>query len=64
MRIAHISDLHLGKSLHNFSLIEDQEFILDQIVKNCAEKKVDVLMVAGDIYDKNVASEAGIKVLR
>lgn len=64
MRIAHISDLHLGKSLHNFSLIEDQEFILDQIVKNCAEKKVDVLLVAGDIYDKNVASEAGIKVLR
>lgn len=64
MRIAHISDLHLGKSLHNFSLIEDQEFILDQIVKTCVEKKVEVLLVAGDIYDKNVAPEAGIKVLR
>jgi len=64
MRIAHISDLHLGKSLHNFSLIEDQEYILDQIVKNCIDKKVEVLLVAGDIYDKNIASEAGIKVLR
>lgn len=64
MRIAHISDLHLGKSLHNFSLIEDQEFILEQIVKNCVENKVEVLLVAGDIYDKNVAPEAGIKVLR
>lgn len=64
MRIAHISDLHLGKSLHGFSLIEDQEYILDQIVKTCVEKKVEVLLVAGDIYDKNVAPEAGIKVLR
>lgn len=64
MRIAHISDLHLGKSLHNFSLLEDQDFILNQIADICVEKKVDVLLVAGDIYDKNVAPEAGIKILR
>lgn len=64
MKIAHISDLHLGKTLHNFSLIDDQIYILNQIVTDLIEKKVEVLLVAGDIYDKNVASESGIKVLR
>lgn len=64
MLVAHISDLHLGKTLHNFSLIEDQVFILNQIVEICKNKKVDILMVSGDIYDKNVAPEAGIRVLR
>ncbi len=64
MILAHISDLHLGKSLHNFSLIEDQDYILEQIAGILVEKKVDVLIIAGDVYDKNVAPEAGIRVLR
>lgn len=64
MKIAHISDLHLGKSLHNFSLIEDQEYILEQIAGILVEKKVEALIIAGDVYDKNVAPEAGLKVLR
>ena len=64
MILAHISDLHLGKSLHNFSLIEDQDYILEQIAGILLEKKVDVLIIAGDVYDKNVAPEAGIRVLR
>ena len=62
MLLAHISDLHLVKSLHNFSLIEDQKFILDEILDILKKKKVDVLMIAGDVYDKNIPPEAGIKV--
>ena len=64
MKIAHISDLHLGKSLHSYSLIEDQDYILEQIAGILGEKKVEVLIIAGDVYDKNVAPEAGLKVLR
>ena len=64
MKIAHISDLHLGKSLHSYSLIEDQDYILEQIAGILVEKKVEVLIIAGDVYDKNVAPEAGLKVLR
>ena len=64
MRIAHISDLHLGKGLHGFSLIEDQTFILDEIVSLLKKNSVDVLLVAGDIYDKNVASVEGLRLLR
>ena len=64
MILAHISDLHLGKSLHSFSLIDDQDYILEEIAGILVEKKVDVLIIAGDVYDKNVAPEAGLKVLR
>lgn len=64
MILAHISDLHLGKSLLNYSLIEDQEYILEQILKLVVKKKVDVLIIAGDVYDKNVAPESGIRLLR
>jgi len=39
MRIAHISDLHLGKTLHGFSLLDDQDFILKQIVQILKEKE-------------------------
>lgn len=64
MKLAHISDLHLGKTLYNYSLIEDQEYILEQIVGILVEKKVEVLMIAGDVFDKNVAPEAGLKIFR
>ena len=62
MLLAHISDLHLGKTLNNFSLIEDQKYILDEILNILKEKKVDVLLIAGDVYDKNIPPETGIKV--
>lgn len=64
MLLAHISDLHLGKTLFNYALLEDQEYILEQIVAILTQKKVDVLMIAGDVFDKNVAPEAGLKVFR
>lgn len=64
MLVAHISDLHLGKTLYNFPLLEDQIYILNQIVEICITKKVEVLLVSGDVYDKTVAPEAGIKILR
>ena len=64
MKIAHISDLHLGKQLYSFSLTEDQEYILNKIVSVIKEQKVEVLLIAGDIFDKNVASLDGIKLFR
>lgn len=60
MKIFHISDLHIGKQLHSYSLREDQKYILDQIIRHAKEQKPDVLVIAGDIYDKAVPSaEAG-----
>lgn len=54
MRILHISDLHLGKTLNDISLIEDQKFVLlDQILNIIKNRKIDVLLISGDIFDKN-----------
>ena len=57
MRLIHISDLHLGKRLNEYSLIEDQRYILQQIIEVIDERKADAVLVAGDIYDKTVPSE-------
>lgn len=52
MKFAHISDLHLGKRIHQFSMIEDQKYILEKIVEIVKGEKVDGILLAGDIYDK------------
>ena len=44
MKLAHISDLHLGKFFHDFNILEDQEYILEQIARICIERKIEVLM--------------------
>ena len=52
MKFAHISDLHLGKRVHQISMIEDQKYILDKIVELAAREEVDGIFIAGDVYDK------------
>lgn len=56
MKLLHLSDLHIGKSLGNFSLLEDQKYVLDQILEIIEEKKVEAVMIAGDIFDTALAS--------
>ena len=54
MKIAHLSDLHLGKSINNYSMLEEQKYILGQISKIIERENIKVLLIAGDIYDKSV----------
>ena len=54
MKIIHLSDLHLGKRLNEYSLIEDQAFILEECLRIVQEEKPDAVILAGDIYDKSV----------
>ena len=63
MKFLHLGDLHLGKSLGEFDLIEDQKYILDQILGIVREKSVDAVLIAGDVYDKTIPSEAAINLL-
>ena len=56
MKLLHTSDLHLGKNLLEESFYEDQRYILDEIVKVVQDKKIDVVMIPGDIYDKSIPS--------
>ena len=62
MKFLHISDLHIGKRVNEFSMIEDQKYILRQIKKIALEKQVDAVMIAGDIYDKPVPSAEAVQL--
>lgn len=62
MRILHTSDWHLGRSLGGFSLLEDQSYILKQILEMIAREQIDVLVIAGDIYDKSIPNEAAVEL--
>ena len=54
MRFAHISDLHLGKRLNGFSMLEEQKYILEEILQILEKEKVSGVWMAGDIYDKPI----------
>lgn len=56
MRFFHLSDLHIGKHLHFYSLAQDQAYILAQIVEQAKQQRPDAIVIAGDIYDKSVPS--------
>ena len=62
MKLIHLSDLHLGKRLHEFSLLEDQEFILRQILEIISREQPDAVLLAGDIYDKSVPSAEAVSL--
>lgn len=62
MKFIHLGDLHIGKSLSDFSLIEDQKYILDQIIGIAEKNKVDGVLIAGDVYDKSIPSEEAVKL--
>lgn len=63
MRIFHISDLHIGKMLYRYSLAESQEQVVDQIVEKMEIYRPDVLVIAGDIFDKSIPSGEAYGVL-
>ena len=63
MKLLHLGDLHLGKSLGDFDLIEDQKYILDQVMDLIDKESVDAVLIAGDVYDKSIPSEAATRLL-
>ncbi|MDY3249971.1 MAG: metallophosphoesterase, partial [Candidatus Choladocola sp.] len=54
MKFFHISDLHLGKRVCGFSMLEDQRYILRQIVDLAGKHRPDGILIAGDLYDKSM----------
>lgn len=54
MKLIHLSDLHLGKRLNEYSLLDDQRYILDAILDVISAEHPDAVLIAGDIYDKTV----------
>lgn len=54
MRLMHLADLHIGKKVNEFSMLEDQRYILEQVLALARDQKVDGVLIAGDIYDKAI----------
>lgn len=60
MKILHTSDWHLGRTLHGYSLIEDQAYMLDQLIEYMIQEKIELLIIAGDVYDKSLPNEEAV----
>lgn len=60
MKFIHLSDLHIGKRVNEFSMLDDQEYILKQILDITDQQKPDGVIIAGDVYDKSVPSAEAV----
>ena len=63
MKLIHTGDLHIGKTMSDFSLIPDQRFILDQLLAAAREEKADAFVIAGDVYDRAVPPGEAVQLL-
>ncbi len=63
MKLIHLSDLHLGKRVHEFSMAEDQKYILEQILQIIENEQPGGILMAGDIYDKSIPSVEAVEIL-
>ena len=57
----HLADLHLGKRVNGFSMMEDQEYILNRILEIIEEEQPDGLLIAGDVYDKTIPPAEAVR---
>lgn len=62
MKFLHLSDLHLGKSVHEFSMLEDQEYILKVILGIANEEKPQAVLISGDVFDRTVAPTEALRL--
>ena len=60
MKLIHLSDLHIGKRVNEVSMIEEQEYILLQILRIIDEEQANAVLIAGDVYDKSVPSAEAV----
>ncbi|MFC1836010.1 exonuclease SbcCD subunit D [Thermodesulfobacteriota bacterium] len=63
MRFIHTADWHLGRLFYGRHLTEDQEYVLDQLIQLAADEKPDVLLIAGDVYDRAVPPPEAVGLL-
>ncbi len=62
MKLIHLSDLHLGKKVNEYSMLEDQQYILQEIIDIIDQEKPQGIIIAGDIYDKTVPSAEAVQL--
>ena len=62
MKLLHLADLHIGKRVYEYSMLEEQKHVLKQAFRMAKEHSVDGVLIAGDVYDKTVPTVEGVKL--
>lgn len=62
MKFVHLGDLHIGKRVNDFLMLNDQEYVLEQIIDIISKEKIEGVLIAGDVYDKQVPSLEAINL--
>lgn len=62
MKLLHLADLHIGKRVYEYSMLEEQKSALLQAFQMAKEHQVDAVLIAGDVYDKNIPTIEGVKL--
>ena len=63
MKFLHTADLHIGKRVNEFSMLEDQKYVLGQMLKIACDVKPDAVLIAGDLYDRSVPVGEAVSLL-
>ena len=63
MKLLHLADLHIGKVINEFSMLEEQKYVLEQVITLAQEEKTEGIILAGDIYDRSVPTAEAVTVL-
>lgn len=62
MKLFHLGDLHLGKRVHEYSMLEEQRFVLDNIYSLAQKEQIDAVLISGDVYDKGVPTTGAVEL--
>lgn len=63
MRLMHLADLHIGKRVNEFPMLDDQRYTLERLVDMAVARKVDAVLIAGDLYDKTAPSSEAVALV-
>lgn len=63
MKVLHLADLHLGKILQEQSFLEDQKYMLKNIIKKIEEENIEIILISGDIYDRSIPTTEAVDLL-
>ena len=63
MKLLHTGDWHIGKVVNEFSMLEDQRYLLQKLIEHMKEDRPDVLIIAGDVYDRSVPPVGAVALL-
>lgn len=62
MKIMHLSDLHIGKRVNEYSMLQDQDYILKEILNIIDDEKVETVIIAGDVYDRSLPPNEALEL--